>query len=493
MNIRSVILVLLSLSIVPCVQAQRLKVVETHLHNDNGQFKLGTEVGARLPWATLGCWQSGDTDPDSANVNIHMCDPQTGMLLDSGILYAVHLKGGNVVIDSTISVDRYGSLRIAARHQQFFVWQTAGYRPVLLEYEPVVEPAIVKTTKREFDRLKSMVQTFDTVTIDAEMRRRLSKNLLDDQELAWMNSGDLDIHFGRFMPSGVMAVRVDAPIDDFRRFCFDTVAYFSPSVHADYAYALSSDGYFVGQVQNGGDLRVVWEIARMDGYEWHTMWPMVFHSPGIRADEFRWGKDGWLYFRSDKDYYKLQVNIPLKQNCRMTDIEISLEEYNTAFEQAATYNRLRHGRTPTAADSITIGQFEEKHHVPPYWEFTGEDTFFDGFKPGPDIIEIVVGDYCCTYVLGDTVEMESCSMALSADGSLFGGTFHEECTELVPAYVYIYPMLDGQSRVGKPYIYQITPDWWPSWKEVFWGADGWLYIDGFNHDGKNVYHKLHLP
>ena len=451
--------------------------------------------GDQTPTVYCNTWQSPSNNPDSVLIEIALYDPETGGRLSRFSAYAVHLDSSTAAgfsIDSRLisvyNINNYYYGIIAEAHRRMLIAvQATGYDAVLLEYEPVKHPVIQSATKREFNRLKSSAQTFDTVTISANQRQRLASMLLNEMELEWYATGELSLHLGHFMPSGTMALRVDAPIDDFRRFIFDTL-YSSKALHADYAYALSPDGYIVGQVIDG-NLRVTWEIARLDGYEWRELWPISFHLPGTVADEFRWGSDGWLFFRSGNEYFKFHVDLPMTQNCRMKDVEISREEYEQAKAEASRYNILSSERTPDAADTAILRVWASKEGLTlsELLENSGAAYFGD-----LHCLEIAVGDYCVTRLKADTVDMATCNVILSTDG-LFAGIAFEDLIgdDGMPAYVYIYPLSADGKHVGAPYIYQITPSWKAAYP-FFWGADGWLYIEGFDSKNNIVYHKLHL-
>lgn len=484
---------LLLLALLPvALHAQKLNLLESNLHMEGDRLEMGIVICEREldVWSYVGYHD----DPDSAEVHLSLADSRTGERLPWFAVFAVHREGGNIVSDSLVwsnGEDELAPLchfRIDARRPRLLVVATAGYRPALLEYEPVKDPEIQKSTKREFERQKPFVQTFDTLPMDTALRHRIVDYQLDELERSWYDSGELSLHLGRFLPSGTMVVRVDAPIDDFRRFLFDTHYYSSRSLHADYAYALSPDGYLVGQVIDG-NLRVTWEIARLDGFEWHELWPISFHLPGPVADEFRWGTDGWLFFRSGNQYFKLHVDIPTTQNCRMKDVEISREEFEQAKAESSKYNTFSSGRTADAADTAILRTWvgERGYLLYDFLEESGAASFGD-----LHCLEIAIGDYCVTRLKADTVDMATCFLTLSPDG-LFAGIEFEDLVgdDGVPAFIYIYPLAPDGQHVGSPSIYQTTPAWKAA-TPYFWGSDGWLFVEGFDPNNNTVYHKLHL-
>jgi hypothetical protein len=107
-----------------------------------------------------------------------------------------------------------------------------------------------------------------------------------------------------------------------------------------------------------------------------------------------------------------------------------------------------------------------------------------------DIVEIPIGDYCCTFITGDTAEMNACWLALSKEGVFAGYQVPLEVES--PGYIYLYPLGADRRSVKRSFVYQTTPAWFP-YDGCFWGCDGWLYLEGRtgNHD-RVVYHKVRL-
>ena len=105
----------------------------------------------------------------------------------------------------------------------------------------------------------------------------------------------------------------------------------------------------------------------------------------------------------------------------------------------------------------------------------------------------IVGDNCCTRLLGDTVCMPACNMVLSASHFLAGiNTVWGAGPAEMPAFIYIYPYPTDSRHVGAPFIYQTTPRWTPS--HYFWGEDDWLFVEGWNpQTQQSCYHKVRLP
>ena len=259
--------------------------------------------------------------------------------------------------------------------------------------------------------------------------------------------------------------------------------------------APSPEGYMIEQTQDSVR-RIVWRIFRIDGFEQQELQPIVFYGPEGWADEFRWAPGGWLYIKRGDNHYKLHVDIPLTQNCRMKDVEVSEEEFKKAM-LSDQYNQIRSDRAPDAADTVALHAWARREFLPV--EFVNEESGYVRYEGGYECLEIAVGDYCCTLLKHDTTAMQSCDMSLSADiPHYFGGVNMEwgAGDSEVPAYIYIYPLLADGKHVGEPYIYQTTPAWAPTGRYgyAFWGEGGWFYVEGYiPHTDRTVYHKVHLP
>ena len=254
--------------------------------------------------------------------------------------------------------------------------------------------------------------------------------------------------------------------------------------------APSPEGYRVEQTQDSAG-RIVWRIFRIDGFEQQELQPIVFYGPEGWADEFRWAPGGWLYLKRGDSHYKLHADIPISQNCRMKDVEVGEAEFRKAM-LSEQHNQTRSDRTPDAA---ALKSWARRESLPV--ELVNEESGYVAFEGGYECLEIAVGDYCCTLLKHDTTAMQSCDMALSVDiPRYFGGVNMEwgAGDSEVPAYIYIYPLLADGKHVGKPYIYQTTPAWAPTGRYAFWGAGGWLYVEGtVPHTDRIVYHKVRLP
>lgn len=517
MSVKRLLLTLTAVTIAFCAKAQTIRVLPAeNLYMNDGRLERGVILGERVPDALFGCnltyWNI-----DSTQIWGRLFDPSTMEILPYPTVYAVH-RDKDYVVDSMVDFfDKFVYFLTLAKRPQLFAIHTLGYVPLIIEYEPPTVPEITKVSRKEYEGLNSTYrQTFQLEAFDSNEYQQWVSDVLDEQERTWLEQGDLWLETGRFLPMGLPAVHVVAPIDDLRRFYLNKMKYTSP-IHADFAYALSPEGYFVGQVADG-NLRVVWSIARIDGYEQNDLPPIVFDLgtqldssssvpfwKGGMADEFRWASGGRLYFKSGNEYYKLHVDIPIKQNCQMEDIEVSEEEFFKVMKYSVQQeNMIRSNRDPDAADTALLRSWGGKNYT---FDLLAEESDYVWYEPGYECIEIVLGDFCCTRLKGDTVDMQACEMALSADVPRYFAGVNMEWgagDAEVPAYIYIYPLLPSISQnhegermpehIGKPYIYQTTPAWYPIGRHYFWAADGWFYIEGVDrNNSRTVYHKLHLP
>ena len=351
---------------------------------------------------------------------------------------------------------------------------------------------IIKITKSEYDAVDtSFNQTFCPEKCTEKEIRQIVDVMLDEQDRVWFNDGDLSIEVGHFKPMGMPAVRIVAPIDDLRRFHLGGILFGRP-LYADFAYALSPEGYFVGQVQDG-NLNVTWNICRIDGYEQRDLPQITFDGPR-QADEFRWAQDGWLYIKMDDEYFKLHVDIPMTQNCSMKDIEVSRQEFEDAYMRSGQENMIRGDRQPDAEDTATLRAWAKRDGTS--LDPLEEEPGYISFEYTSDCIELAIGDYCCTLLKGDTVAMQTCGMVLSADCPRYFGGVNMDWGEgelQEPAYIYIYQLSSDHQHVVRSYIYQTTPAWEPTQKRCFWGAGRWFYVEGYDRkNNRVVYHKLHL-
>ena len=476
------------------LQAQNVRVLPAeNIYMKFGQLHRGVIFGELVPKASFSSfcpyWQI-----DSAQIYGQLLDPETMEPLPYVTVYAIH-RDGDYIVDSVVNKpNEWGSHFVSpASQHRLFALHFPGYVPVILEYDPPEMPEIMKVSQLEYLKLDcSTQQTFQKEAFDSNEYQQWVESVLDEQERTWLDNGDLYFEAGRFMPMGMPAVRVVSPIDDQRRFYLNNMRY-GNSFHADFAYALSPEGYFVGQVQHGGDLRVVWHIGRIDGYEQIDLPPIVFDTPPGHADEFRWAPGGWLYFKRGDEYFKLLVDMPVTQNCRMEDVEVTEEEFFKVMKSAEPQENMIHEeRTPDATDTAILNQWAQNLLMS--FDMVSEDVAYQWYAPGLEYLEIAIGDYCCTRLKGDTVDMEACMMVLSASSPHYFAGVNMEWGAgdvEVPGYIYIYPLLPDNRHVGKPYIYQTTPEWLPQGRHYFWASDGWFYIEGYDRkNGCPVYHKV---
>ena len=417
------------------LQAQNIRVLPAeNLYMADGQMHRGIILGELVPEVDFRCFFSY-SDIDSTMFLCQLFDHNTLETIPYFTVYAVH-NDADYVVDSIVVINDFEKewltlFRTSGSQRRLFAVHAVGYVPLIIEYVPPVLPEIVQVSRRDYKK--------------------------QDRSRASSIPELLDISMYR-------------------------------------TFALSPEGYFVGQVRQGRDMRVVWHILRIDGYERHDLPPFDIDTMTGKADEFRWAPGGWLYFKRGDEYFKLHVDIPVTQNCRMQDVEVSEYEFFNLLDSAKQYNMPRVDRTPDATDTAILrGWYGNGYDMLDVFE----ETSFLRYEAGYECLEIGMGDYCCTRLKGDTVDMQSCDMKLSvALPRHFAGVNYEwGAGDIeVPGYIYIYPLLTDDNHVGKPYIYQTTPSWVPTGRYDFWAADGWFYVEGYDpKNDRQVYHKLRLP
>jgi len=175
------------------------------------------------------------------------------------------------------------------------------------------------------------------------------------------------------------------------------------------------------------------------------------------------------------------------------DVRISKAEFDAASLVREQYQMIRSERTPEGTDSIIVREWARKTNFSfeEWMEFSG----FYSFEGSGDIIELAMGDdYCKTLFVGDTTIVPACWMCLSydnffavcwSDAMYYDHPYQEGATGMV----YIYPFDYAYRILGKPYIYKTHPRWYPG-GDRFWGADGWLFIEGCDPGMNPEYHKV---
>ena len=364
---------------------------------------------------------------------------------------------------------------------------------LLLLSTQVCAQEIVRVTKAEYDSHRNQYhQLFDTTAISSTERQQTIEKYysiaLDDEEKGYYNRGDLQIHVGRFTPSGVKGVYINHPLDGSRRMYLNGMLYNTPLLCDNFDFF--SNGLFAGGYYKEDSLQGSLHVFSVQGWDiLNVIYVPVSQTPF----GFKWTSDGWLYFRGGYDYYKIHVTCPThRENCLMDDMEISQQEFLTAQSHSKRYNIDRYDRTPTSADTAAIRQYAAGDDI--LYTILLDEIHTGQFgEGGPSFIEITGGDYCCTRLLGDTTYMEACHILLSRDHLLAGINYQWGAPE-EPTYIYIYPYPADSRHVGTPYIYQTTPAWNTSGSVYFWGDDGWLYVEGWKPDtGQSCYHKVRLP
>lgn len=146
------LLILLLLLYGMTLQAQSLRVLESNLYYDSRQHQLvtGIVICELTPDTYCHCRPEGD----SAVIDILLYDPATGEWIPFLTVYTVHRDGSDIIIDDTVweygnslndtawiyDPGSYRSMRIPLNSRQMLAAVTAGYRPVLLEYDPTATP-----------------------------------------------------------------------------------------------------------------------------------------------------------------------------------------------------------------------------------------------------------------------------------------------------------------------------------------------------------------
>lgn len=395
----------------------------------------------------------------------------------------------------TDSLGRF-SFRRPALSQRMLAFCCVGFRPELFEEHWDT----IAVSEHEYLMQHDVSQRFDTAAVTTEEHILLMTEFYEvfhswpgSQEYAWLESEGLRCRIGRFLPSGTLGVHMLWPIDDRRSFYFNGMHY--TSFYADRLFALSPEGVFASQSPSSGDLRDHLHISLIDGYEVSGFQDLALDSTQGFLTGLRWAEGGWLYFRTERGgCYKVHVDMHPSTNCRLEDVEVSETEYLAAKASFDQYNHARKQYdTPTAADTASVLRYREKYNMS-WWDPLGMDSqdveYFHLEGTDIDIVEVAIGDYCCTFMSGDTTEMQTCLMALSHEGVFAGCGEHEEVDS--PGYIYLYLLSADRRSVRQSFVYQTTPAWFP-YGELFWSRDGWLYVEGRagTHD-RVVYHKLRL-
>ena len=173
------------------------------------------------------------------------------------------------------------------------------------------------------------------------------------------------------------------------------------------------------------------------------------------------------------------------------DVRISQAEFEAAALAKNHYQKTRSERTPDANDSAIVREWAKEIGID--FEDCMEECGYYDFEYNGFIIELAVGDYCCTRTHNDTTRIPACWMSLSTDNLLAGYftdvIYWDAPFEEAEGIVYIYPYDYTSDKFGKPYIYKTPPRWYPC-GESFWGADGWFFIQGWDKDRNNEYHRV---
>ncbi len=174
------------------------------------------------------------------------------------------------------------------------------------------------------------------------------------------------------------------------------------------------------------------------------------------------------------------------------DVRISEAEFEAASLAKNHYQKTRFERTPDANDSAIVREWAKEIGEKDE-DYCMKECGYYNFDGNGSIIELAMGDYCCTRTQNDTTRIETCWLSLSTDNllaSYFTDVIYWDAPfEEAEGIVYIYPYDYTSDKFGKPYIYKTPPRWWPC-GESFWGADGWFFIQGWDKAGNVEYHKV---
>lgn len=388
------------------------------------------------------------------------------------------------------------SFRRPALSHRTLAFHSLGYQPALFEEHWDT----IAVSEREYLSLRDVSQRFDTAAVSREEHAELMMKHYEvfhawpeSQEYAWIESEGLQGDIGRFQPSGTLAVHVKWPVVDLRCIYLNGMLY--TGLPADRLFTLSPEGLLATETPTSGNGHDNLHITLVDGYELQGFHMLELDSTlGVLTD-LRWAKGGWLHFRTSSGRcYKLHVDMHPRSNCKLEDVEISEAEYTAAKAEWKRRNYTRTQHAPTATDSATVRRYEERLGSP--WDLLGEDSqdveFYHIDGTDIDIAEIAIGDGCCTFISGDTTEMQACRLALSHDGVFVG--MQKPSDEDAPGYLYLFPLGKDRHSVKRTLIYQTTPEWFPTpYNDCFWGRDGWLYVEGsVGNFEKAVYHKVKL-
>ena len=352
---------------------------------------------------------------------------------------------------------------------------------------------IIRVTAAEYNRHNTRNnQVFETIALSPEEHLQIVDHyyneVLSQEEKRLVDAEELSLQAGVFLPSSIKAVYVHYPQYGKSHLFLNGM---NIDLYCD-VYALSSEGLLATGTTNDETFQSYLSVYSIQGWELLPAFQLEYN---VTPYDFRWAADGWLYFRGGYDYYKIRITPPPhRENCLMEDLAISHQEFLAAKAQQKRYNVDRYDRLPSGADTSLILSLSKGDVI--LQQMLWGDCLFGQFgEGGPSFVEIVQGDYCFTRLLADTTDMQSCSMMLSRDNYFAGiNTEWGAGSNEVPAFIYVYPYPDDSRHVSAPYIYQATPAWIPLGTDFFWGADGWLYVDGWNwRTSQSCYHKVRLP
>ena len=177
-----------------------------------------------------------------------------------------------------------------------------------------------------------------------------------------------------------------------------------------------------------------------------------------------------------------------RTNCVVEDLVIPQDEFLVVQAEMSRYNYAERERGIIPEDTDLV--LSESNNSSLTFEELMEDVWLGEWpEAGKRNVVISAGDACWTIIHGDTVVVETCGLMLSRNNELAGiwkewGAGDDE----LPAYIYFHRIGDSSLQ-----IYGTTPAWTPTGREntLFWGPDGWLYIEGIIPNTDHfVWHKI---
>lgn len=187
-------------------------------------------------------------------------------------------------------------------------------------------------------------------------------------------------------------------------------------------------------------------------------------------------------------------NVPTSIETVWEDVKISKAEFESAALVKEQYQNIRSDRKPDKIDSSIVSEWAKEIGDGDLKYFMEECGFYQ-FEGWGEIVELSLGDYCCTHAHNDTDTtcIPACWMSLSTDHLLAGYftdvIYWDAPFEDAEGYVYFSHYDYTFDKLGKPYVYKTAPQWYPI-GDSFWGADGWFFLEGWDKERNVEYHKI---